>query len=364
MSWANPEWTLSEFVFSILFWLGGMGITWLTMNSILKQEVGIEKADEIKKSKSFVKRLLHLGYSQYIQEKQIAFFILRWQFYLGILALLLFLLACSGNFLRATDLYAFIAMGMLAIAALASWGVDNSKDRNGEQAEVVDARVAWHRAWEKFQQAKKNWDERAEQLSRKEESRLIDKLEAKARLAEEYWRDYYAVCKPNDVEELEHALQQLQDVFCLIDHVRKELGEEKESSFATADTLLPYDEPFRKNYQQAKERLHQANAEEQADCLAEMLAQTAVYIDNMTDRWLANMGIGREIGDGLQESREWVFAQLDEIEALQKQIQAPEVEEDLKEIYHTMYVNDILPPEREKHFPDAIRSGELHKFYT
>lgn len=347
-----------------MFWIAALIATRIAMHIIFRYEVGAEKAAEIRKEKNGFQRFFYIGYAKYVKEKPIAFFILRWQLYLGILALLLFLLACSGNFLRATDLYAFIAMGMLAIAALASWGVDNSKDRNGEQAEVVDARVAWHRAWEKFQQAKKNWDERAEQLSRKEESRLIDKLEAKARLAEEYWRDYYAVCRPNDVEELEHALQQLQDVFCLIDHVRKELGEEKESSFATADTLLPYDEPFRKNYQQAKERLHQANAEEQADCLAEMLAQTAVYIDNMTDRWLANMGIGREIGDGLQESRAWVFAQLDEIEALQKQIQAPEVEEDLKEIYHTMYVNDILPPEREGHFPDAVRPGEIHRFYS
>ena len=71
MSWANPEWTLSAFIMIMIFWLGGMGITWLTMNSILKREVGIEKADEIQKSKSFVKRLLHLGYSQYIQKKKI-----------------------------------------------------------------------------------------------------------------------------------------------------------------------------------------------------------------------------------------------------------------------------------------------------
>ena len=47
MSWANPEWTLSAFIMIMIFWLGGMGITWLTMNSILKREVGIEKADEI-----------------------------------------------------------------------------------------------------------------------------------------------------------------------------------------------------------------------------------------------------------------------------------------------------------------------------
>ena len=183
-------------------------------------------------------------------------------------------------------------------------------------------------------------------------------------MAEEHWRNYYAVCRPNDVEGLEHTLQQLQDVFCLIDRVRQELGEEKESSFITADTLLPYDEPFRKNYQQAKERLHQANGEEQADCLAEMLKETDRYIDNMTDRWLANMEIRREIGDELKESRKLIFAQLDEIEALQKQIQAPELDEELKETYHIMYVNGILPPEREEHFHDAIHQGEIHRFYN
>lgn len=95
MSWANPEWTLSAFIITIVFWLGGMGITWLTMNSILKREVGIEKADEIQKSKSFVKRLLHLGYSQYIQKKKIAFFILQWQFYIAVFFLLIFPMECT-----------------------------------------------------------------------------------------------------------------------------------------------------------------------------------------------------------------------------------------------------------------------------
>lgn len=358
MIWIEWDWG------SFVIWTTAMIATWVAMHIIFRYEVGAEKVEEVRREKSLFKRLLYIGYAKYVKEKPIAFFILRWQFYLGILALLLFLLACIENFLRATEVYAFIAMGMLAIAALASSGVDNSKDKNGEQAEVVDARVAWHRSWEKFQQAKKNWDERGKQLSHREESRLINKLESKACLAEEHWRNYYAVCRPNDVEGLEHTLQQLQDVFCLIDRVRRELGEEKESSFITADTLLPYDEPFRKNYQQAKERLHQANGEEQADCLAEMLKETDRYIDNMTDRWLANEEIGREICDGLKESRERIFAQLDEIEAYQKQIQAPGLEENLKEIYHNMHLNGTLPPEREGHFPDAIHQGEIHRFYN
>lgn len=356
--------SLREWSEPLMFWIAALLATWVAMHIIFRYEVGAEKAAEIRKEKNGFQRFFYIGYAKYVKEKPVAFFILRWQFYLGILALLLFLLACIENFLRATEVYAFIAMGMLAIAALASSGVDNSKDKNGEQAEVVDARVAWHRSWEKFQQAKKNWDERGKQLSHREESRLINKLESKACLAEEHWRNYYAVCRPNDVEGLEHTLQQLQDVFCLIDRVRRELGEEKESSFITADTLLPYDEPFRKNYQQAKERLHQANGEEQADCLAEMLKETDRYIDNMTDRWLANMEIRREIGDELKESRKLIFAQLDEIEALQKQIQAPELDEELKETYHIMYVNGILPPEREEHFPDAIHQGEIHRFYN
>lgn len=347
-----------------MFWIAALLATWIAMRIIFRYEVGAEKVEEVRKEKSLFKRLLYIGYAKYVKEKPIAFFILRWQFYLGILALLLFLLACIENFLRATEVYAFIAMGMLAIAALTSSGVDNSKDKNGEQAEVVDARVAWHRSWEKFQQAKKNWDERGKQLSHREESRLINKLESKACLAEEHWRNYYAVCRPNDVEGLEHTLQQLQDVFCLIDRVRRELGEEKESSFITADTLFPCDAPFCENYERVKKALHQADAEHQVDCLTEMLEETCCYLDDMTDRWFANEEIGRKICDGLKESRERIFAQLDEIEAYQKQIQAPGLEDNLKEIYHNMHLNGILPPEREEHFPDAIHQGEIHRFYN
>lgn len=67
---------------------------------------------------------------------------------------------------------------------------------------------------------------------------------------------------------------------------------------------------------------------------------------------------------GTKESRERIFAQLDEIEAYQKQIQAPGLEDNLKEIYHNMHLNGILPPEREEHFPDAIHQGEIHRFYN
>lgn len=347
-----------------MFWIAALLATWVAMHIIFRYEVGAEKVEEVRKEKSLFKRLLYIGYAKYVKEKPIAFFILRWQFYLGIVAMLVFPLECKGNFLRVTEVYAFIAMGMLAIAALASSGVDNSKDKNGEQAEVVDARVAWNRSWEKLQQIQREWDEKAKQSDRQEQIRLLKKLESKVRSAEEHWREYYPKCKPDSIELLEHNLQQLRDIFYMIDRQRCELNEERESCFITADTLFSCDEPFRKNYQQAKERLHQANGEEQADCLAEMLKETDRYIDNMTDRWLANMEIRREIGDELKESRKLIFAQLDEIEALQKQIQAPELDEELKETYHIMYVNGILPLEREEHFPDAIHQGEIHRFYN
>lgn len=356
--------SLREWSEPLMFWIAALLATWVAMHIIFRYEVGAEKVEEVRKEKSLFKRLLYIGYAKYVKEKPIAFFILRWQFYLGIVAMLVFPLECKGNFLRVTDIYSNIAMGMLAVAALASWGVDNSKDRNGELAEIVDARVAWNRSWEKLQQIQREWDEKAKQSDRQEQIRLLKKLESKVRSAEEHWREYYPKCKPDCIELLEHNLQQLRDIFYMIDRQRCELNEERESCFITADTLFPCDEPFRKNYQQAKERLHQANGEEQADCLAEMLKETDRYIDNMTDRWLANMEIRREIGDELKESRKLIFAQLDEIEALQKQIQAPELDEELKETYHIMYVNGILPPEREEHFPDAIHQGEIHRFYN
>lgn len=138
-----------------MFWIAALLATWIAMRIIFRYEVGAEKAAEIRKEKNGFQRFFYIGYAKYVKEKPVAFFILRWQFYLGILALLLFLLACIENFLRATEVYAFIAMGMLAVAALASSGVDNSKDKNGEQAEVVDARVAWHRSWENFNKPRK-----------------------------------------------------------------------------------------------------------------------------------------------------------------------------------------------------------------
>ncbi len=149
----------------------------------------------------------------------------------------------------------------------------------------------------------------------------------------------------------------------MIDRQRCELNEGRESCFITTDALFPCDAPFRETYERAKKALHQADTEKQADCLAEMLEETCCYLDDMTDRWFANKEIGREICDGLKESRERIFAQLDEIEAYQKQIQAPGLEENLKEIYHNMHLNGILLPEREGHFPDAIHQGEIHRFY-
>ncbi len=93
--------------------------TWVAMHIIFRYEVGAEKAEEVRKEKSLFKRLLYIGYAEYVKEKPIAFFILRWQFYLGIVAMLVFPLECKGNFLRVTDIYSYIAMGMLAVAALA-----------------------------------------------------------------------------------------------------------------------------------------------------------------------------------------------------------------------------------------------------
>lgn len=110
-----------------MFWIAALLATWIAMRIIFRYEVGAEKAAEIRKEKNGFQRFFYIGYAKYVKEKPIAFFILRWQFYLGILALLLFLLACIENFLRATEVYAFIAMGMLAIAALASSGVDNTR---------------------------------------------------------------------------------------------------------------------------------------------------------------------------------------------------------------------------------------------
>lgn len=148
-----------------MFWIAALLATWVAMHIIFRYEVGAEKAAEIRKEKNGFQRFFYIGYAKYVKEKPVAFFILRWQFYLGILALLLFLLACIENFLRATEVYAFIAMGMLAIAALASSGVDNSKDRNGELAEIVDARVAWNRSW-------KNCNKSSENGTKKQSSRI------------------------------------------------------------------------------------------------------------------------------------------------------------------------------------------------
>lgn len=357
MTWIEWDWG------SFVIWTTAMVATWVAMHIIFRYEVGAEKAEEVRKEKSLFKRLLYIGYAKYVKEKPIAFFILRWQFYLGIVAMLVFPLECKGNFLRVTDIYSYIAMGMLAVAALASWGVDNSKDRNGELAEVVDTRVAWNRSWEKLQQIQREWNEKAKQLDRQEQIRLLKKLESKAHSAEEHWREYYPKCKPDCIELMERNLQQLRDIFYMIDRQRCELNEGRESCFITADALFPCDAPFCENYERAKKALHQADTEKQADCLAEMLEETCCYLDDMTDRWFANEEIGREICDGLKESRERIFAQLDEIEAYQKQIQVPGLEDDLKEIYHNMHLNGILPPEREGHFPDAIHQGEIHRFY-
>ena len=368
MSWANPEWTLSEFVFSILFWLGGMGITWLTMNSILKREVGIGKADEIKKSKSFVKRLLHLGYSQYIQEKQIAFFILQWQFYIAIFFLLIFPMECTRYYEPINIIYLLGSMGMVGVAGMTNWTwLDEEEiDKSGEPDEIVSAKVEWKNAWTVLQQTKRQWKEESSQLDRKQKLKLLDQLETNASDAEEALREYYAyyaVRTPENIEKRELQLQTIYDTFCMIDCVRKELGAKADTCFYLNSKLFPCDEPYHTDYEKAKQKLEQAEQDKKQKCLSNMLYEVDYFLNSIEERWEINKGLDRKIGEGLQANRDMALSMLDEIEALQKRIQAPGLDKDLKEIYHTMYISGVLPPEREGHFPDAVRPGEIHRFY-
>lgn len=369
MSWANPEWTLSAFIMIMIFWLGGMGITWLTMNSILKREVGIEKADEIQKSKSFVKRLLHLGYSQYIQKKKIAFFILQWQFYIAIFFLLIFPMECTRYYEPIDIMYLLGALGMVGVSGMTNWEWledDEEIDKSGEPEEIVSARVEWKNAWKKLQQTKRQWTEENSRLDRKQKLKLLDKLETDTSYAEyaliEYYA-YYAVRTPENIEEREQRLQILYDTFGMIDSARKKLEAKADSCFYLSSQLFACDEPYRTDYEKAKQKFEQAEQEEKQTYLSAMLDEVDLFLDSIAERWGMNKGLSREIEGGLQANRDMALSMLDEIEAYQKQIQAPGLEENLKEIYHNMHLNGTLPPEREGHFPDAIHQGEIHRVY-
>ncbi len=148
----------------------------------------------------------------------------------------------------------------------------------------------------------------------------------------------------------------------MIDCVHKKLEAKTDSCFLS-NQLFACDEPYRTDYEKAKQRFKQAEQDEKQTCLSTMLEKVDLFLDSIAERWEMNKGLGREIEEGLQVNRDMALSMLDEIEAYQKQIQAPGLGDDLKEIYHNMYLNGILPPEREGHFPDAIHQGEIHRFY-
>lgn len=79
MTWIEWDWG------SFVIWTTAMIATWVAMHIIFRYEVGAEKVEEVRREKSLFKRLLYIGYAKYVKEKPIAFFILRWQFYLGLL---------------------------------------------------------------------------------------------------------------------------------------------------------------------------------------------------------------------------------------------------------------------------------------
>lgn len=95
-----------------------------------------------------------------------------------------------------------------------------------------------------------------------------------------------------------------------------------------------------------------------------MFDEVEMFAYAVVNCWIANENIGRKIDDELLESRDKALTLLDEIEALQKQIKHPEIDAKLREIYVHIQTNDILSPEREEHFPDAIHQGEIHRFYN
>ncbi len=374
MPWNNPAWSWGELIVLMLFWLAALIFTWFAMNEILRDEVGIERAVEINKQTPRWKKLFHVNYKQYIQYTKMGFSVLRVQFYVG--SILLVLLPIFYSFFL--DDLGFISIllviGMSALAAFASGMMtkdDNDIDRlntSGEPKEITQARVYMNTDWEKFQKAKQDWKRQQYTADRKEQLKRLDVLESTASMAESSLRRYYAYWDTRRSKSAQKArdarVDELHDSFLLIDKTRKRLGTGACSSTNILSSLFIYAEEFCTNYRVEKRKFRQAEPKDKQKQLKKMFNEVEMFAYAVVNCWIANENIGRKIDDELLESRDKALTLLDEIEALQKQIKHPEIDAKLREIYVHIQTNDILPPEREGHFPDAVRPGEIHRFYN
>lgn len=367
MPWDNPEWDTGTFIFSLAFWLGAMLCTWCMQNMILKRETGAEQANEIRHSKTWIQKLFHLGYSEYIRQHPVSFFILQVKFVLMLLILLIIPMECIRYFEAATNVAFFGACFSFGIDMLIEECLGESRlDISGEPKEIADARVELIQAWKDLREEKKNWSKEKENPERKKRLKAINKIEAACWITEMSIRDFYQYVDVINTKEKqdrrEKDIQELYDIFCEVQCLFESEGKANYNVFDNSGLFLSVS-VYHEKYEKQKKVLEQAASEEKQKQLKELADVVYLFEDAVADRYVANQNIGRNNRSDYDEAVEMILAMADEIELLQKDLKHPKLDELITDLYDTMQVNGLLPEERKKRFPERMREGEIHRIY-
>lgn len=351
-----------------------MALCWWAQNEAFRYEVGVAKAAQLQRERNWLQKFFHIGYSQYIHNHPVAFFVLKSKFVIMLLMLIVYPLAGLRSLEVTTNVYVVAMMVSMMVDLLATLcfaaelkqrgGLD--LDASGEYMTIAADRVRLELAWHNYQEEKKLWDNVKGSTEQRKRLKAIRQMETACWFVEKGIRDYYSYV---DVLEVEEKRQQreidickLHESYCEIQTLFCAEGRTDYDVFE-ASRLLYAMEPFQKRCGLCRQRLEQAPPQKKAARLEELFNEAAFFCDGIADRYVANQKIGREDCFDCKEAAAAVLAVYDEVEEWMKTVPHPKLGMYIAHNYGAMYGNGLLPEEREKRFPDYMPKDAIHIIY-